>query len=191
MAGSQPGVLIVKRYPNRKLYNTQQKEYITLDQLAALVRQGVGFQVVDYATGDDLTAITLAQVILEQQKIQDRGLPIPLLFTLIRGGGDVLEGLRRVFLSSLDFERFLDDEIKRRISSLIKLNQLSLEEGSHLIVKLQAVAKSLPGPGLQDHWVSRWLEDHGFASRQDYINLLAKVDALAAQVKQLSSHRQL
>ena len=60
--------IIIKRYPNRKLYNTDTKTYITLDAIAALIRKGQSVQVVDNATGDDLTALTLSQIIFEQEK---------------------------------------------------------------------------------------------------------------------------
>ncbi|MGD8735253.1 MAG: polyhydroxyalkanoate synthesis regulator DNA-binding domain-containing protein, partial [Anaerolineae bacterium] len=52
----------IKRYPNRKLYDTEAKQYITLEGIAALIRQGNEVQVIDHATGEDLTALTLTQI---------------------------------------------------------------------------------------------------------------------------------
>ena len=56
---------VIKRYSNRKLYDTDAKHYVTLEDLANFVRKGEDVQVVDYTTGDDLTSMTLLQVIFE------------------------------------------------------------------------------------------------------------------------------
>jgi polyhydroxyalkanoate synthesis regulator protein len=61
-------MIIIKRYPNRKLYNTEAKQYITLEGVADLIRQGAEIQVVDHASGEDLTAVTLTQIILSRKR---------------------------------------------------------------------------------------------------------------------------
>ena len=58
----------IKRYPNRKLYDTEAKRYVTLDELAGLIQAGADIQVIDHESGEDLTNVTLTQVVLEQQK---------------------------------------------------------------------------------------------------------------------------
>ena len=59
---------IIKRYPNRKLYNTETKRYITLDGISTLIKQSNEVQVLDHTTGEDLTTLTLTQIIFEQEK---------------------------------------------------------------------------------------------------------------------------
>jgi len=54
---------VIKRYPNRKLYNTASKQYITLGEIAILIQQGIDVTVVDYASDEDLTSATLVQII--------------------------------------------------------------------------------------------------------------------------------
>jgi len=86
----------IKRYPNRKLYDTEAKRYVTLDQITQMIRNGDDVQVVDYETGADLTTLTLTQIILEQEKKSADGfLPRSLLTSLIRTGGGTLEQLLR------------------------------------------------------------------------------------------------
>ncbi|MCK5314811.1 MAG: polyhydroxyalkanoate synthesis regulator DNA-binding domain-containing protein, partial [Anaerolineales bacterium] len=68
-------MLNIKRYPNRKLYDTEAKQYITLDEIADLIRQGQEIRVTDNVTGEDLTAVTLSQIIFEQEKKQSGFLP--------------------------------------------------------------------------------------------------------------------
>jgi polyhydroxyalkanoate synthesis repressor PhaR len=92
----------IKRYPNRKLYDTEAKRYVTLDDITSMIRDGRDVQVIDYESGDDLTTLTLTQIILEQEKKSDDGfLPRSLLTSLIRTGGDTLEHVLRSMPSGL------------------------------------------------------------------------------------------
>ncbi|MCB9729324.1 MAG: polyhydroxyalkanoate synthesis repressor PhaR [Deltaproteobacteria bacterium] len=77
--------VIVRKYGNRRLYRTDESRYVTLEELAELVRDDVPFEVHDAKSGDDLTGVVLAQVILEQEKAGEGGsLPVALLRQLIR-----------------------------------------------------------------------------------------------------------
>ncbi|MCB0161660.1 MAG: polyhydroxyalkanoate synthesis regulator DNA-binding domain-containing protein, partial [Caldilineaceae bacterium] len=75
---------VIKRYPNRKLYDTEAKTYVTLDEITEMIRAGRDVQVIDHETGDDLTTLTLSQIILEQEKKSAGFLPRSLLTSLIR-----------------------------------------------------------------------------------------------------------
>lgn len=81
--------MVVKKYSNRRLYDTSDSRYITLDELAQKIRAGNDARVVDAKTGDDLTQATLAQIILESRRA-GRLLPIPMLTQLIRMEDDAL-----------------------------------------------------------------------------------------------------
>ena len=81
--------MIVKKYGNRRLYDTSDSRYITLENLADKVRQGAEVQVVDAKTGEDLTAPTLTQILIEGRGA-GRLLPVPLLIQLVRLGDDAL-----------------------------------------------------------------------------------------------------
>ncbi len=80
----------IKRYENRKLYDTVAKRYISLEEIGDLVRAGEEITVTDNATGSDLTAETLAKVILEEQATRRRPLPPQFLHDLLRGGGKLV-----------------------------------------------------------------------------------------------------
>ena len=67
---------VVKRYANRKLYDTQRSRYVTLDQIAEMIRAGQDVKIIDNTSKDDLTSITLAQIIFEQEKKQNSFLPL-------------------------------------------------------------------------------------------------------------------
>jgi polyhydroxyalkanoate synthesis repressor PhaR len=82
-------VRVIKKYSNRRLYDTEESRYITLEELAEAIRKGGDIQVVDAKTGEDLTQVTLAQIILESRRAASL-LPVPLLTALIRMEEDAL-----------------------------------------------------------------------------------------------------
>ncbi|MCC7354066.1 MAG: pesticidal protein Cry15Aa [Anaerolineae bacterium] len=129
---------MIRRYPNRKLYDTAAKRYVTLEGIADLVRRGEDVQVVDYETGDDLTAIILAQIILEEARQKSGLLPRALLTGLIRTGGDTLHYLRRSFYTSLGVVRLFEEEVSRRLAALVERGELSQEEAQRLREELLA-----------------------------------------------------
>jgi polyhydroxyalkanoate synthesis repressor PhaR len=75
--------MTIKRYPNRRLYDTSSGKYVNLADIAAAVRSGADIQVVDAKTGEDLTRVILTQIIVEDAKEQPTGLPLELLRQLI------------------------------------------------------------------------------------------------------------
>ncbi len=79
----KPGKVIIKKYGNRRLYDTSGSRYINLEEIAALVRSGTEVQVLDAKTGEDLTHVTLTQIIVENARDKPKGLPLELLRQLI------------------------------------------------------------------------------------------------------------
>jgi polyhydroxyalkanoate synthesis repressor PhaR len=74
---------VVKRYSNRKLYDTKDSRYVTLPQIAVMVRDGQEVQIIDNTTKEDITEVTLAQIIYEEQKEKSRSVPLQTLRDLI------------------------------------------------------------------------------------------------------------
>ncbi len=75
--------VIVKKYGNRRLYDTSASRYVNLEDIASLIRNGTDVQVVDASTGEDLTRVTLSQIIMEEAKDHPSGLPLELLQELV------------------------------------------------------------------------------------------------------------
>lgn len=92
--GQANTIRLIKRYGNRKLYDTLESRYITLEEIARLVRGGSDVKVIDNENGDDLTTITFAQIILEEEKRRSSLLSLGLLRELIQHGEDTLATLR-------------------------------------------------------------------------------------------------
>jgi polyhydroxyalkanoate synthesis repressor PhaR len=81
---------VVKRYANRKLYDTQRSRYVTLDQIADMIRSGEDVKIVDNNSKEDLTAITLAQIIFEEEK-KASFMPLSTLRNIIQTGGQSIQ----------------------------------------------------------------------------------------------------
>lgn len=118
---------VIKRYANRKLYDTNSKRYVTLEDLADFVRRGEDVRVVDHVTGEDLTSVTLLQVIFEEQKKIGGLMPQVFLTRMIRMGGDTMSALRSRLVSMDPFQT-VDEEIRRRIQGLVEQGRVGVEE---------------------------------------------------------------
>jgi polyhydroxyalkanoate synthesis repressor PhaR len=77
---------VIKRYANRKLYDVQESRYVTLEELEGLIRAGKEISVVDATSGEDLTSVALAQIILENERNRRAALPTAFLHQLIKHG---------------------------------------------------------------------------------------------------------
>jgi polyhydroxyalkanoate synthesis repressor PhaR len=178
---------LIKRYPNRKLYDTEAKRYITLDDIAGLIRQGQEVRVVDYTTSEDLTALTLTQIIFEQEKKQSGFLPQAVLTGLVRAGGQTLGAVQRTLETSVSVLRQIDREIERRVQALINQGELDEKEGSQLIDKLLAQAPRLIDPeALSAQELEQALRKRELPSRRDLQNLAEQLDALTIQLDSIS-----
>lgn len=175
---------VIKRYPNRKLYDTEAKRYITLNEIAALIRAGEEVVVTDHASDEDLTAVVLTQIIFEQEKQQKGFLPKSVLTNLVRAGGDTLGTLRRGLTLPLDLWRHVDEEIDRRVQVLISKGELAREEGIRLREKLLSPIFTAPeSTSLSQVDLERMLSDQGVPTREELERLHAQIDALSAKLE--------
>jgi len=184
-------VPVIKRYPNRKLYDTEAKQYITLDEIAQKIRQGEEIRVVDNASGEDLTAVTLTQIIFEQEKKQGGFLPRDVLSGLIQSGGDRLSAIQRTLASSIGLWHQIDEEIKRRVQVLIDRGELTTNEGKRLIEKLLAQSsEELPPtkpsePMMSTKELEHYLAEHRIPTREDLNQLLNELESLESKLDQI------
>ena len=111
--------IVIKKYANRRLYDTSAGRYVNLEDLAARIRKGEEIQVVDAATGDDLTRVVLTQIIVEDAKGQSTGLPLELLRQLIvasdRAGQDFIMWYLK---SAFEAYRNVQDTVQARLSDV-------------------------------------------------------------------------
>ncbi|HTS48547.1 MAG TPA: polyhydroxyalkanoate synthesis regulator DNA-binding domain-containing protein [Bryobacteraceae bacterium] len=115
-----PGArIVIKKYGNRRMYDTSQSRYVNLDDLAELVRQGADVQVVDAKSGEDLTRVTLTQVIMEDAKDQPAGLPLELLRQLIVASDRARQDFLMWYLkSAFDSYQKVQEAIQNQLSGV-------------------------------------------------------------------------
>lgn len=107
------GVVIIKKYANRRLYNTETSSYITLEHLAAMTREGRDFKVVDAKTDQDITHNVLTQIIMEEESRGETMLPVNFLRQLISMYGDSMQTMVPGYLeASMDTFRRNQEQFK-------------------------------------------------------------------------------
>ena len=110
--------LLLKKYTNRRLYDTEKSIYVTLDYVTNIIRQGRQIVVVDAKTGEDVTAAILTQIVLEEARKKKYLLPNPMLYLIIQYGETVLSEffekyLEQIIKNYLLFRNLADDQYKK------------------------------------------------------------------------------
>ncbi len=119
-------IRVIKRYANRKLYDTEESRYVTLDEIAALVKDGEDVHILDNRSGDDLTEVTLAQILFEEQKKQKTRMPLSVLKDLISTSGEsISEFLQRKVAHPV---QSFKEEAERRVDEIRKLGESTVED---------------------------------------------------------------
>jgi polyhydroxyalkanoate synthesis repressor PhaR len=115
----KPPAVLIKKYGNRRLYDTVGSRYVNLEDLAAMVRAGKDVSVVDAKTGRDLTRVTLTQIITEDAKDKPTGLPLELLRQLIVASDEMRQEFLMWYLkSAFDTYEKLQDAVQNRLSEV-------------------------------------------------------------------------
>lgn len=112
-SGEAGDTIIIKKYANRRLYNTSSSSYITLDDLAKMVRENVEFQVIDAKSGDDITHQILTQIIMDEEASGEQMLPVSFLRQLIGMYGNSMQSLMPGYLEA-SMKNFRENQSKIR-----------------------------------------------------------------------------
>ncbi len=188
---------LIKRYPNRKLYNTEEKKYITLDEIAELIRKGQEIHVLDHVSNEDLTSLTLTQVILEEEKRHAGFLPGSILASLVRSGGDAKNTIFHVLVSSFGFSHLFNEEVTRRIDELAAKGTISLDEAARwqellatpgpLEPDREKTAEKIHEEGKGDEGIlHRILKGRGIPTRTDIEHLSEQLDEISDIIDDIS-----
>lgn len=173
---------IIKRYNNRKLYDTHAKRYVTLLDLADMIRRGDDITVLDHADGQDITSQIQAQIIFEQERQTGNSLPNTVLTNLIQASNQTLKQLRTTLLP-LDRAAQLDSEIERRMQLLIERGDIGAKQGNLILEKLLAAQPATRSP--QELKITRALEKRGTPTRSEIQTLSEQISALSNELRNL------
>jgi polyhydroxyalkanoate synthesis repressor PhaR len=142
------GPVIIKKYANRRLYNTETSSYITLDHLAAMTREGRDFKVIDAKTEDDITHNVLTQIIMEEESRGQTMLPVNFLRQLISLYGDSMQAMVPGYLeASMESFRRNQEQFKSAVEGAFA-NSPFAEIAKRNMAMFEAAAQAFkPGSG--------------------------------------------
>ena len=166
---------VIKRYTNRKLYDTDARCYVTLEDIGAAIRRGEDISVIDHVSGADLTSLTMLQILFEEEKKLSGLFPLMFLTRMIRFGHERLNTLLTYADRSLGDSSKVNAEIRQRIETLVVEGDFSPEEGDRLIASLLEAEEPASSVGPEDEP----------ATRADVQALLGEISRLSHQIDDL------
>jgi polyhydroxyalkanoate synthesis repressor PhaR len=181
----EDGVVIIKKYANRRLYNTETSSYITLEHLAAMVREGRQFQVLDAKTDEDITRNVLTQIIMEEEQRGQTMLPVNFLRQLIAMYGDSMQAMVPQYLeASMDAFRRNQAQFHKAMQGAFSGGPFA-EIARRNMEMFEAAAsafqpKGKPAPGQADGTAEAHAKDNEIAAlKAQLADLQTKIDKLS------------
>ncbi|KLI63870.1 polyhydroxyalkanoate synthesis repressor PhaR [Aurantiacibacter marinus] len=149
-ADKNSDLVIIKKYANRRLYNTRSSSYITLDDLAVMVREDVDFQVLDAKTGNDITHSILTQIIMEEEANGEHMLPVSFLRQLIGMYGNSMQAMMPPYLEAamVNFETN-QSKLQDAFKSSMGTNALTRMAETNMAMFQAATQAFMPGAAEQ------------------------------------------
>ena len=180
--------VVIKKYANRRLYNTETSSYITLDHLATMTREGRDFQVFDARSGEDITRSVLTQIVMEEESTGQTMLPVPFLRQIIAMYGDSMQGMVPHYLEA-SMAAFSENQSKFRDAALKPFEQLTkqnlalFQAATEMLTGARgatgkAAAPAAPGAGTNDRSAAG-SEAEMAALKAQLAALQARIDGLA------------
>jgi polyhydroxyalkanoate synthesis repressor PhaR len=181
---------LIKRYANRKLYDTESKRYITLDGIAEMIRQQQDVKVIDHETGEDITALTQAQIIFEQERKLRSGIPRTVFTNIIQTSSDTISQVWHALIPPDEMQKAVDLEIERRVQVLMKTGQMNDDEGIRVMDLLLTPSEPEPEAAKPDRaaplsGLEKIIKQRA-PSQEQLEQLTRQVEALTAEVERLT-----
>lgn len=120
-APAKPKSKVIKRYSNRKLYDTDRSKYVTLDEIAKMIKAGEEITIIDNESKEDLTSVTLTQIIYEEEKRESR-MPLGMLRNLIQTGGASLQEFfdKQVKTPALEMQKNVEKSVEKSVEDFVQ-----------------------------------------------------------------------
>ncbi|HOB14538.1 MAG TPA: polyhydroxyalkanoate synthesis repressor PhaR [Novosphingobium sp.] len=182
MSDAKGETVVIKKYANRRLYNTQSSSYITLEHLSKMTRDGVEFKVLDAKTGADITHQILTQIIMEEETASgEQMLPVSFLRQLIGMYGNSMQSLVPHYLeASMDHFRSNQAKLRETLESSLENNPLAKLAQQNLAMFKAAAGAWVPGLADDDKPAAsgKNQDDELAALRKQMAEMQAKLDKL-------------
>jgi polyhydroxyalkanoate synthesis repressor PhaR len=188
--------VVIKKYANRRLYNTQTSSYVTLDHLAQMVKEGTEFEVHDARTGEDITRSVLTQIIFEEEAKGQNLLPIRFLRQLIRFYGDSLQAFVPGYLD-LSMESFTKNQeaMRNRIAEAFGGGSHALENLTRQNLAMFERAMQMFSPfaprarGQEDEIKPNGSGETKAKPSEEITELKNEIEAMRKQISELSQRK--
>ena len=188
--------VIIKKYANRRLYNTQTSSYVTLDHLAQMVKEGTEFEVRDARTGEDITRSVLTQIIFEEEAKGQSLLPIKFLRQLIRFYGDSLQGFVPGYLD-MSMESFAKNQeaMRNRIAEAFGggsqvLEAMTRQNLAMFERTMQMFQPFMPKPrGGEEEPKTNGSSEHKSRPSEEISELKSEIEEMRRQLSELSQRK--
>ncbi|TPE63747.1 polyhydroxyalkanoate synthesis repressor PhaR [Sandaracinobacter neustonicus] len=182
--------VIIKKYANRRLYDTESSSYITLEHLSAMTRQGREFKVVDAKSGDDITHSVLTQIIVEEENRGTTLLPVSFLRQLIAMYGDQMQSMVPHYLeASMEAFRRNQEQVRSTMMGMMAGGSNPFEALARQNMAMMKAATDIWGaagvPGVPGAPKAETPEAEPAESEADVKALKAELKALQAKIEKL------
>ncbi len=179
---------LVKKYANRKLYDTTDKKYITMEKLSELIKSGKEVMIIDNETGDDLTAQVVSQLLAREKGQDETAVPSSVLMQMLRKGRGTLFGYGKKYISLWQSALLMSkDENEKLINNLIEDKEISETEGINLKKEIAAYTNGLRSWMKEniDQRINEALKMMNLASKEQVTALTKQVESLSRKVQSL------
>jgi len=188
--------VVIKKYANRRLYNTQTSSYVTLDHLAQMVKEGTEFEVHDARTGEDITRSVLTQIIFEEEAKGQNLLPIRFLRQLIRFYGDSLQAFVPGYLD-MSMESFTKNQeaMRNRIAEAFGGGSQAIEAMTRQNLAIFERAMQMFSPfsprksGAEEDQRGNGAEPQKTKASEEIAELKSEIEAMRRQLSELSDRK--
>lgn len=182
----------IKKYANRKLYDTTDKRYVSRARLSELIKQGKDIIIIDNETGEDLTASIVSSLIATKRGKSGAAVSSGVLIQLFRKGGSALTDYAKKYVSF--WQRSItmaEDEIDDMVKSLVKNKEITKSEGSRLKKEITGFTASLKG------WISQTIDNRlkemlsatNLATKDQVLELKSRIKTLEEKLEKFENIR--
>jgi polyhydroxyalkanoate synthesis repressor PhaR len=181
---------IIKKYLNRKLYDTKEKKYVNLSEISRLIREGIDLKVIDNHSKKDITPLVLAQIIVEQEKTKKIMLPSLLspLNLLGKGGESMLFLTKKMLLAGIGILSLTREKAEKIAEDLIKRGEINNSESKEFVMELLDKAEKEKNKLIEKIKpdIEKEIEKINYSLRDSVVNLEKKIDDLSNKIEQIS-----
>ena len=180
---------IIKKYLNRKLYDTKEKKYVNLSEISRLIREGIDLKVIDNHSKKDITPLVLAQIIVEQEKTKKIMLPSLLspLNLLGKGGESMLFLTKKMLLAGIGILSLTREKAEKIAEDLIKRGEINNSESKEFVMELLDKAEKEKNKLIEKIKpdIEKEIEKINYSLRDSVVNLEKKIDDLSNKIDQI------